>query len=212
LELDRFRFSEAFQLQTRAVHRYSRYGHLTGVAKVLIQLGRVHAFWGTPERGLGVVTKALRILGPESRNLKLAGLSVLVHLLIEAGLFEVAAEEAQRIGPLIGHALPRLDRLHFEWAKARIDRGLGNYEAAISKLVHLRDRFAEERLTYDLSLVSVELALVFLEHGKKRKPTALAAESSRLIAQTKIDPEVLLAFLHPNEFHEGDLRSILGIS
>jgi hypothetical protein len=151
-------------------------------------------------------------LGPESRNLKLAGLSVLVHLLIEAGLFEVAAEEAQRIGPLIGHALPRLDRLHFEWAKARIDRGLGNYEAAISKLVHLRDRFAEERLTYDLSLVSVELALVFLEHGKKRKPTALAAESSRLIAQTKIDPEVLLAFLHPNEFHEGDLRSILGIS
>lgn len=206
------RFDDAIRLLVRAASRHSHYGDFGGLAKVLIQLGQVHAHRGTPEEGVTPVLKALRLLGPADLQLKLTGLSVLLHLLTEAGETHEAAELIRRTRLLFEVHLSQLDRLRFDWASARIERDLGNYDAAILELVRTRREFVARELPYDVALVSLDLALAYAKCGNRIELRALASETARLFAHLGIERESIAAlslFTQVSEAEAVDLAAKL---
>jgi tetratricopeptide (TPR) repeat protein len=84
----------------------------------------------------------------------------------EAGLSELRALTAGRA----------MDRLRLRWLEGRIDGGRGRTEAGIAALSEARAGFAAEALRYDEALVSLELAVLYLEQGRTAEVKALAGE------------------------------------
>jgi tetratricopeptide (TPR) repeat protein len=182
------RFDDAIRLLVRAASRYSRFGDLTGLATVLINLGLIHAYRGVPVEGIGPVTKALRIC-KGNIPLQLNGLSTLIHLLAESGELHEAVDLVKRVRHLFEARAPKIDRLRFDWVAARLESELGNYESAAMALVSLRRGFLGENLPYDVALVSLDLALTYARLGRRRELRQIAAETSFLFASLGIDRE-----------------------
>jgi tetratricopeptide (TPR) repeat protein len=182
-------FDQAIQLLLRAASRFSRYGDMSGLASILIQLGHVYGMAGEPNRGIGPVVKALRIATTYPTEIKLAGLSTLAYLLAEAGEAREAIELIRRVRPLFSGKSTRLDRFRLDWLAARTERDLGNPLVASQTLARLREVFIEEDLPYDAARVSLDLACAFADLGQRYQLKELATETASLFSDLGIARE-----------------------
>ena len=77
--------------------------------------------------------------------------------------------------------------------KGKIARGLGQLEQAEALFVAARDGFLEEGIPYDTALVSLEIALLYAEQGRRAELKRLAAEMVPIFASRHIHREALAA-------------------
>lgn len=94
-------------------------------------------------------------------------------------------------------------QLRLKWVQGRIARGLGDLDGARSALSVARDGFIESGSSYDAALVSLELALVYLETGQTWLVQALAASMVQAFRKLAVRREALAAM---RLFHMAALR------
>jgi tetratricopeptide (TPR) repeat protein len=209
---DQGRLEEAAGLLDVVIDIYEdiRDAHRQG--RALISKGLFLAYAGQPEQGLDWISQGLeRIRGEQEPRLVLMANHNLAWCLTDCG----RAAEAQRHLDGIRHLYDGFSdpwtRLRLGWLEARIAAGLGRREEAESKLKELRDAFVEQKLGYDASIVTLDLAALYLEQGRTAEVRRLAEEALPLLLAQDIHREAmaaLIAFQQATEIERATPRMV----
>jgi len=179
---DQRRFDEAEQLLARAVllHRQALAG--VGVAKALIQKGAVHRGKGELTAALECLEEATAVLSVERRDeLMLCAVSNRALCLCDLGRYREAAALVAAHRDLYAAAGDDWSRLRLCWLEGRIAHGLG--EAVAEERLQAASRgFLAAGNDFNAALVSLDLALLYLEQGRMEELEALAVGLSTAFA------------------------------
>lgn len=86
-----------------------------------------------------------------------------------------------------------LDTLRLHWLKGRLFAGIGQQDEAVKVFFLVRDGFLSRGITYDATLVSLELAIVYLEGGRLEEVKSLARQIVSVFRLQGVHQEALAA-------------------
>ncbi len=188
-------FEQALTLLKRSLALFIALGDEHRAGRTLVNMDNVYHHAGRPEEGIPLLYRALELIDPEQEpRLLLMARHNLADNLAEAGRFM----EAQR---LFIQARPLYRRfnepfVHFRrcWVEGKIARGLGQPAMAESLLLAARTGFMDQASSYDLALVSLELAVLYSEQGRVGEVRQLAEAMVPYFNSQQIQREALAAF------------------
>lgn len=86
-----------------------------------------------------------------------------------------------------------LDLVRVRWLEARLGAGLGRREEAVALFEQVKEEFTTRDIAYDAALVSLELAVLWLEEGRTGKVKELAGQMLWIFESQKVHKEALAA-------------------
>jgi tetratricopeptide (TPR) repeat protein len=190
----RRRFQEAFALLERLAAFYLSQGepHLAG--RALITRGAYAENDGDPATSLRYTLGGLELIQPAcDATLLLSAVHNLVWSGMNLGLYSLVAELLPRIRPLYGS--DRLNGLRLRWLEGRLAAGTGEAEVAEAAFGDARAGFAESRLIFPASLVTIDLALLLARGGRRAEIIPLAEEIMASFRALQVGREAILALL-----------------
>ncbi len=161
---------------------------LLNKAKLLEELGDFEAAIATLRRAIPSVEAA-----EESRFLLVFWQNLAVNLCF-LGQFDEAHDLLPRLRDLASNYGDDLDLLRLRWLEGRVIAGLGGRSEAIGILSRAREGFTSRGMAYDGALISLELALVYLEEGRTAEVKILARQITPVFRAQGIHREALAAF------------------
>ncbi|HEX5717596.1 MAG TPA: hypothetical protein VF179_15665 [Thermoanaerobaculia bacterium] len=180
------------------IHEDIRDTHRQG--RALISKGLFLAYAGQPEQGLDWISRGLELIrGEQEPRLVLMANHNIAWCLTDCGRAEDAQRHLDGMRHLYDGFSDPWTRLRLGWLEARIAVGLGRREEAESKLRELRDTFVEHRLGYDASIVTLDLAALYLEQGRTAEVRRLAEEALPVLLAQDIHREAMAALI---AFHQ----------
>lgn len=187
-------FSGAGELLDRAIGLYRDGGdrHLEG--KALINKARLLFEGGDICKSVDVMLRAGDLLDRE-RDPWTAFLHKwnLVAYLNEANRPREAHNLLPEVRALAREHGNRLDRLRVLWVEGLVCSSLGQVEMAEEALKQVREGFIDAGIGYDVALVSLDLAALYLEQGRTAEVKTLGAETIPQFLARNIDREALAA-------------------
>ncbi len=171
------RFDDAEKLLERALTAYRFEQDGPQQALTLIKLGYVYREQGRIERAMVATREALELVDAARHpRLYLYAHQNLAHWLCDAGQFEEAQRTLAAALPLYHQAPEPLTQLRALWLEGLIAQGLREVATAERCLVAARGGFLEAELPYDVALVSLDLAALYLEERRTAEVKAIAEE------------------------------------
>lgn len=205
LFLDGGDFEQAELLLTDVIAEYGAANnkHLEG--RSLVNWARLLRRRGKVEEAIAVLRRATKLIDVSREPwLAFALKKNLIAYLVQAG----KADEAQKLLPaarkLAQEHPSRLERLRLLWTEGLLCKALGQEELAAEALKQVREGFIAAEIGYDVALVSLDLAALYLEAGRHKEVRKLAAESVPLFASRGIHREVVVAWRLFREASERD--------
>ena len=193
---DQGRLEEAAGLLDVVIDIYEEIRDVHRQGRALISKGLFLAYADRPEQGLELISRGLALIQPEQEpRLALLANHNIAWCLADCGRPEEALRHLERTRPLYESFADRRTRLRLAWLEARIAVGLGRREDAEGKLQELRNAFVEQRLGYDASLVTLDLAALYLEQGRTAEVRRLAAEALPVLLAQDIHQEAMAALI-----------------
>jgi tetratricopeptide (TPR) repeat protein len=203
------RFPEAIRLLHRCVSIFLRQGdeHLAG--KSLVNLAAVHYIAGEPEAAANMTRDSLRLIDPaQDERLLLCAWSILINAHIDMGRFIEARglyRKARTLYQKFDDAYWGGRRL---WAKAKIERGLGQNEPSEALFLAARDRFVADGLPFEAGMVSLDLALLYVHQERNVELKQLAIETLPIFTSLQIHREAMAAFIFLKQAVEAERVSV----
>jgi len=196
LYTDQRRFEEARRLLewVHAIHQQQ--GDLHAAGRALISQGVSAGYALESERAMQYLAEGIRKIDPaRDPKLALAAVHNLLWCLVDCGRIAEART-------LLGHARElyaahggRLDELKARWLEGRIAAGLGDEDGAEWAFRRVREGLQEIELPYDMAIVSLDLAAIWLRQGR-------TVELRQLINE-------LVAVFHTHSIHREALGALL---
>lgn len=182
LRKDQRRFPEAARLLDRAIALYRAAAETHRACRALINQASLLRTAGNPKRALRALREAVRALDPEREpRLLLCARHNLAYHLSALG----RDLEAHRV---FTEALPLYERFPDSWTQrrrlwleGRILRGLGQLDAAETRLAAARRGFLDQQIAYDAALASLDLAAVYALQGRSAEQRRLVEELQPMI-------------------------------
>ena len=209
---DQGRLEEAAELLDVVIDIYEdiRDAHRQG--RALLSKALFLSYAGQPEQSLEWISRGLELIrGEQEPRLVLMANHNIAWCLADCG----RAEEAQRHLDGIRHLYDGFSdpwtRLRLDWLEARIAAGLGRREEAERKLRDLRDAFVEQKLGYEASIVTLDLAALYLEQERTAEVRLLAEEALPVLLAQDIHREAmaaLIAFQQATEIERATPRMV----
>jgi transcriptional regulator with XRE-family HTH domain len=187
------RFPEALALLGQALERVG--GGDLEVARILLK--KEHVF-----EAMGDVAGALTALREAAPRVAACGdprfQFLVLHKTVKSfNHLELYAEAAERLPELRELALRQpdaeLDLLRVLWVSGNVADGLGRAADAMAALEQVQREFTLRELPYDAALVSLELAVLWLQAGRSAEVRGLAAGMAWIFRAKKIHREALAA-------------------
>ena len=88
-----------------------------------------------------------------------------------------------------------LNRTRLVWLQGRIAAGLGSVREAEAALKHAKAELEKQEIAFDEALVSLELAVLYLQQGRTGEVKALARQMAATFQQQGVERETLAAVL-----------------
>jgi tetratricopeptide (TPR) repeat protein len=196
LRTDQRRFEEAAQLLdwVYGIHRELGENHEAG--RALISKSNAAAYALDVETAVRLLGEGLALIDAErDPKLVLAAVHNLLSHLVDSGqIAEARRVFLQSRALYSAHGGP-IERLKARWLEGRIAFGLGDSIEAERSYQDVRSGFAEASLPYDLALVSLDLAALWLEQGRNREIRALVDETVAIFQARGIRREAIAALL-----------------
>lgn len=193
---DQRQYDQAMSYYEEAREICRRIGDEPREISVLISMGPVQSHRSEPRDGIPYVHQALERLEqvkPDQPELHRIALHNLAHLSLEAGDLEATSRHVETARPLFETGGPYLDRLRFEWLVGRLQRDRGELDRAAEALERVRQSYLEEDLPYEVALVALDLAAVYVRLRKREKLRELAAETVSIFRALGIAQESIMA-------------------
>jgi tetratricopeptide (TPR) repeat protein len=193
---DQRRLDEAERWLDRVFTLYRDHGkpHLAGralISKGLI-LGERQDYAGALrllEQGLGIIDRA------RDPHLTFSAVHSVVWFLAESGSVDAAGRLLEASRPLYAAQAGDVDRVKARWVEGKIASGLGAFDDADEAFRETRAAFAEHGKPYDVALVTLDLAAVYLRQGRPSEVGRLATEMLHTFRALGIRREAIAAVI-----------------
>jgi tetratricopeptide (TPR) repeat protein len=192
LRRDQQRYPEALDLLDRA--KVAADGDRAAEGRILLQREHVYERMGDGERARAVLAEAAPVIeGCGEARLAFLHRFKTVRNLVHLGRFAEALALWPRVLELAAGQGKKLEQLRVRWVEARLRAGLGERLEAMAIFVEVQREFTRLRLPYDAALVSLELAVLWLEDGRTAEVRELALEMAWIFKSKGIAREALAA-------------------
>jgi tetratricopeptide (TPR) repeat protein len=160
------RYGDATQLLAWAHDIYLEHGDEQAAGRVLVKQGAVHGEAHEHEAAIETTLRGLELMDYDrDSEAYFRGLHNIVDAYASLGHYREARELLEDGRPLYEVHATGVVLLAVRGIEGRIAAGLGEFLPAVRAFTAARDGFADRELPYDAALVSLELALLWLEHG-----------------------------------------------
>lgn len=192
LRRDQRRLTEALELLDRALAMPASRGKLTKT--LLINKANALLTLGDFEGAVTVLRQAASLVEAEGEPRSLFALrfnlAVNLHFL---GQYEEAKALLPDLHQLAARIGNDLDFTRLQWLQGRIASGLGEREQALVALSRTREEFASRGLVYDMALVCLELAVLYLEDGRVAEVKIISRQLAPIFQTQGVHREALAA-------------------
>jgi len=205
-------FKSATTCLAEAIGIYGRLPDRHAEGRALLKQAVLLASGGEPSRAIGLLERAEALVDFD----KEPRLKLLVKWNLAVNLRDVGRlREAQRLlveaRELCREHGTGQDRLRLLWAEGVLRSKLGQFHLAEEALRQVREGFIAAAIGYDVALVSLDLASLYLENGRTDEVRRLAIETMPIFASRNVQRELLIAwnlFRDAAESHMATLRLI----
>jgi tetratricopeptide (TPR) repeat protein len=186
------RFPEALQQIEKALAADK--GDLRG--KLLLTKAQILGALGDIETSTEVLREAVLHIDEEGEPRTALGVRCrfLVNLCLQGRAVEAAPRlrEVQALAEQLGQ---EVDLVHVDFIRGKIAAGTGQAEEAEEIFEQVRRKFASFKppLTFDYALVSLDLGLLLLEHGRTSETRTLAEQMAWIFTRQGVHREALAA-------------------
>lgn len=190
------RLEEALELLDEAIEIYRKTHdrHLEG--RALISQSMIHSYADAPAKAVPLLSRALEMIdSKEEPRLLFTILNILSFNLIALGQYEQASQilpETHRTAREFGSLD---DRFRALWIEALLDIGREHLAEAEPKLHAVREHFTQSGIGYNVALVSLDLAKIYLTQGRTAETKRLAAEMHPIFVSRDVQREAIAALL-----------------
>lgn len=175
---DQRRFEEARHLLDLVYAIHEREGDTHGMARTLISMGISAGYAFEIEESIQLLTRGIALLdGSRDPKLALIAIHNLIWCFVECGRPAQAHQLFLQSKVLFTRHAEPLEIVKSNWLEGRIAAGIGDDACAEMRFLEARAHFDEVKLPYEVALVSLDLAALWLRAGR-------TAEIRELIDQT----------------------------
>lgn len=190
------RFDEAVHLLDSAIALYREVNEPHGQGRAMMAKGLVLRYGGDPESASAWFRDSLFLLdGNEEPRLLALSQSNLIGCLIDTGRLHEAETLLPEALKLIEQVGMRCDSVRLHWMQGTIAAALGRPDEAEEIFLELIEAFTEDRVAYDVALVSLELAALYARQGRTADVKRLAAEVLPIFQSCEVHREALAALI-----------------
>ena len=199
------RFDEAIALADEAASIYSELGEDHSVASTMVQKAIAQIYSGEADAAVRTLNRAIPLVDPEGDpHLLLAACHNLVRAYIETGEPERALSIFFEVRSLFHDYRDPLIALRASWQEGQILRDLGHLRAAEAALLKARQGFLERGLLYEVAVVSLDLASVYLRLGETANLRETVAAMVPIFSSLGVDRDALAALLQLQQAEHQD--------
>jgi tetratricopeptide (TPR) repeat protein len=196
LRKDQRHFDQSEDLFTRAVMLYRMAGRPVEIARVRIKLGALYYVQYRLWPAIEVTASALGDLDSELHpRLYLMARYNLTLQLAEADRTEEAAALLESGRELYDQFPEPWTQLRLLCVRAKIADARGDVDTAAQLYGEARDGFIRQGIGYDVAIVSLELATIYLKQGRNAEVRQLAEEMHPLFEAEGVHREAMAALL-----------------
>jgi tetratricopeptide (TPR) repeat protein len=206
---DQRRFSEAFQMLDTAYSLYQRLGAGHEAGRVLVMKGLYTGYTGNAEEGVQILSQGLAAIDRDKDpRLAFRTLHNILLFRVELGEFEEAQRQLQRMRPLYDRYAGVHEQVKLRSIEGKIAAGLGNLPQAESLFREVRRDLDAAGLGYQAAIISLDLATVCLQLGKKAEVRQLVTEMVATFRSLGVEREAMAALLMLTEAVEQDQATL----
>jgi len=195
LRIDQGRYLEARTVLEEALALYRSFGYERDQGKIQIQLANAEGYAGNAEQAVEILEQAVGLIeGSGDSALLFQAQSNLTDWMVDAGQALEALARYEKARPLYDkHCSEPSVALRRRWLEGRIYAALGDLDLARAALEEVRATAAEREMSYELAMVSLELALVHLDRGETSRVQDLAEEMAPIFRSHELHRHALAA-------------------
>jgi tetratricopeptide (TPR) repeat protein len=198
-------FEMAESILRDALHIYRSAGDLHMQGRILIQMGDAIGYIN-PARGIEYIEEALGLVNTSREpRLELCAQHDLAFFLTDAGRPEEALAVFDRARPLYKQFPDDWAQLRQTWMEGKIARGFNHLEEASQIYRQVWEVLRDRELTYDLLMVSLDLAECYVASGHYATAARFAAEVYEVMRGSQVNHYTMAAWLvlrNAIELHE----------
>jgi tetratricopeptide (TPR) repeat protein len=192
LRREQHRFPESLKLLDRALEQARHSSAAT--SRILLKKEFVLQQMGDLEGALVTLKEAAPLIEKSADPLLLFAFQFnLADTLCRLERFTEAETLLPGVREMAVQQAKELQLIRVLWLEAKIARGQGRMDAAISTLQQVRKDFSAHQLSYETALASLDLALLWLKAGRAAEVKDLAREMAWIFASKRISREALAA-------------------
>ena len=192
LYTDQRRFEEARFLQDAVYSIYRKEGDTHSAGRALISKGLSRGYAFDVEEAVQLFCQGLGLIeANRDPKLVLVTLHNLIWCLVECGRAEEADQLFAHSRELFSSYVERLDGIKANWLEGRIAAGVGDDRRAEERFREARASFEQAKLFYEVALVSLDMAALWLREGRTAEIMGLLDETIAIFRTRKIHREAI---------------------
>ncbi|HWN41458.1 MAG TPA: tetratricopeptide repeat protein [Thermoanaerobaculia bacterium] len=190
------RFGEALEMLDTAIALYREVNEPHGQGRALMGKGLVLRYSGDAEAASACFRDSLYLLdGNEEPRLLALSQSNLIGCLLDSGRAEEADALIPEAGKLFEQVGRRCDRLRLRWMSGTAAVALGRTAEAERLFLEVIEDYTQDRLAYEVALVSLELSAIYARQGRTSDVKRLASEMLPIFRSCEVHREALAALI-----------------
>lgn len=209
LQIFQRRFEAAIELAEEAGEIYRELGEAHLLASTLVQKAIASLYDGNAEVAARILNRAIPLIDhEEDPHLLLAACHNLIRCYIDLGCPEQGLKLYFKARDLYNEFKDQLIGLRAAWQEGQLLRDLGHLESAKTLLLRARRGFLDQKLAFEVAVVSLDLSAVYVKQGAAEEVRRIVKQTMHIFRSLRVERETLGALLQLQQVADQEYKAL----